>query len=88
MRGFIAGVIITLLVVFGGAYFYATTGHFDTRAVPNTPGSLERKVANQSVDEWVEEHAPSRTIRSSRPWRTLRPGRRSMTTTARCAMAA
>ncbi len=58
MRGFIAGVIIALLAVFGGAYFYATTGHFDTRAVPNTPGSLERKAANQSVDKWVEGHAP------------------------------
>jgi mono/diheme cytochrome c family protein len=58
MRGFILGVIITLIVVFGGAYFYATTGHFDTRAVPNSPGSFERKVANQSLDEWVDEHAP------------------------------
>lgn len=58
MRAFILGIVITLLVVFGGAYFYATTGHFDTRAVPNTPGSLERKVANQSVDEWVGAHAP------------------------------
>lgn len=58
MRGFILGVIITLLVVFGGAYFYATTGHFDTRAVPNTPGTLERRVANKSTDAWVDEHAP------------------------------
>ena len=58
MRGFILGVIVTLLVVFGGAYFYATTGHFDTRAVPNTPGSFEHSVANKSVDEWVDEHAP------------------------------
>ena len=40
MRGFIAGVIITLLVVFGGAYYYATTGHFDLRAVGNTPSYL------------------------------------------------
>jgi len=57
MRGFILGVIITLIVVFGGAYFYATTGHVDTRAVPNGPSSFERKMANQSVDEWVDEHA-------------------------------
>lgn len=58
MRGFIVGVILTLLVVFGGAYLYTTTGHFDTRAVPNTPGTFERKTANQSVDEWVDGHAP------------------------------
>src|SRR5215469_7463843 len=58
MRGFILGVIVTLLVVFGGAYFYATTGHFDTRAMPNGPGTFERRTANKSVDEWVDEHAP------------------------------
>ncbi len=58
MRGFILGVIITLLVVFGGAYFYATTGHFDTRAVGPTPSTFERRTANHSVDEWVEGHAP------------------------------
>jgi len=60
MRGFILGVIVTLLVIFCGAYFYATTGHFDTRAVPNSPGSFERKLANQSLDEWVDEHAPKK----------------------------
>ncbi len=58
MRGFILGVIITLIVVFGGAYFYATTGHFDTRAVPNGPSQFERKLATTSVDEWVDDHAP------------------------------
>ena len=58
MRGFILGVIVTLLVVFGGAYFYATTGHFDTRAVGNTPSTLERRTANKSVDAWVDGHAP------------------------------
>jgi len=59
MRGFILGVIVTLLVVCCGAYFYATTGHFDTRAVGPAPSSFERKTANTSVDEWVEAHAPN-----------------------------
>ena len=58
MRGFVLGVILTLLVVFGGAYFYTTTGHFDTRAVDNTPSTVERRTANQSVDAWVDGHAP------------------------------
>lgn len=58
MRGFILGVIVTLLVVFGGAYYYSTTGHFDTRAVGNTPSTMERRTANKSVDAWVDEHAP------------------------------
>jgi len=59
MRGFILGILITLLVIFGGAYFYATTGHFDTRAVGNTASSFERQTANRSVDAWIDGHAPS-----------------------------
>ena len=58
MRGFLVGVILTLLVLGGGAYFYATTGHFDTRAVGNTPSVFERRTANRSVDAWVDGHAP------------------------------
>jgi len=58
MRGFIVGVILTLLVIFGGGYFYITTGHFDTRAVGPQPSHFERRAANQSVDEWVDDHAP------------------------------
>jgi len=58
MRGFIFGVILTLLVIFGGGYFYVTTGRFDTRAVGPAPSPFERRTANQSVDEWVDDHAP------------------------------
>lgn len=58
MRGFVFGVIVTLLAVFGGGYLYVTTGHFDTRAIPNPPGSFERRTAMQSLDEWVDTHAP------------------------------
>ncbi len=60
MRGFILGVIITLLVVFGGAYYYMTSGHFDIRSVGNTPGALERRIADESMDGWVNSHAPQR----------------------------
>ena len=58
MRGFIWGVVLTLLVLFVGGYFYATTGHFDTRAVGNTPSALEIHSAMKSLDEWVDRHAP------------------------------
>ena len=58
MRGFILGVIITLVVVFGGAYWYVTTGHVDPTAVPNGPSAFERRTANHSVDEWVDALAP------------------------------
>jgi mono/diheme cytochrome c family protein len=58
MRGFVTGVILTLLALFGGGYFYVTTGHFDTRAVGNTPSTFERRTAGKSLDEWVDQHAP------------------------------
>jgi hypothetical protein len=58
MRGFVWGVIITLVVLFVGGYFYATTGHFDTRAVGNRPSDFERHAGMKSMDEWVDRHAP------------------------------
>lgn len=58
MRGFILGVILTIIVICCGAYFYATTGHFDIRAVGNTPSTFERRTANKSMDAWVEANAP------------------------------
>ena len=58
MRGFITGVIITLLVLVVGGYFYAITGRFDTRAVGNTPSTFEVHTAMKSLDEWVDQHAP------------------------------
>jgi mono/diheme cytochrome c family protein len=58
MRGFILGVILTLAVGLGGAYFYATGGHFDIRAVGNTPCTFERSTANKSMDAWVDANAP------------------------------
>jgi mono/diheme cytochrome c family protein len=59
MRGFILGVIFTLAVGLGGAYYYATSGHFDIRAVGNTPSTFERRTANKSMDAWVDANAPT-----------------------------
>jgi len=58
MRGFIWGIVITIILLGAGTYFYMTQGHFDTRAVGNTPSTFERRTANRSVDAWVDEHAP------------------------------
>ena len=58
MRGFLLGVILTLILVFGGAYWWVYTGHVDTRAVPNAPSTFERRTSNHSMDAWVDEHAP------------------------------
>ena len=57
MRGFLLGIIVTLLVVFGGGYWWVNNGHVDTRAIPNPPSQFERHTANHSVDEWVDAHA-------------------------------
>jgi mono/diheme cytochrome c family protein len=58
MRGFILGIIVTLLVLLCGGYFYMTKGHFDIRAVGNTASTTERHMANTAMDAWVEQHAP------------------------------
>jgi len=57
MRGFLFGVFLTLFALLGGAYWWVYTGHVDTRAVPNGPSTFERRTANHSMDEWVDEHA-------------------------------
>ena len=84
MRGFIFGVIITLLVLFVGGYFYATTGHFDTRAVGNTPSSFELRSAMKSLDEWVDQHAPKQANPFQPTMDNIMDG--SMTYDKNCAM--
>jgi mono/diheme cytochrome c family protein len=58
MRGFVLGVIVAMVVVFGGGYLYVTGGHCDPRAIPNPPSTFEQRTAMQSLDEWVDAHAP------------------------------
>ena len=62
MRGFIIGVIVTLLVLVVGGYFYTTTGHFDTRAVGNTPSTFERRTAMTVGRRLGRRTLPSRRI--------------------------
>lgn len=58
MGKFVLGVIVTLLVVFCGGYWWVNSGHVDSRAVPNGPSQFERRTANHALDEWVDAHAP------------------------------
>jgi len=58
MRGFLLGVVVTLIVVFGGGYWLLVTGRVDSRAIPNRPSPFESRLAMQSMDEWVDAHAP------------------------------
>jgi mono/diheme cytochrome c family protein len=58
MRGFVLGVIITLIAIFGGSYLYMKLGLFDVSAIP-APGSMERHMAFMSLDASVERRAPT-----------------------------
>lgn len=57
MRGFVLGVIITLIAIFGGSYLYMKLGLFDVSAIPN-PGKMEQHMANMSLDAAVDKRAP------------------------------
>jgi thiosulfate dehydrogenase len=57
MGKFIAGVVFTLLVLVGGAYYCVSRGKFPIGA-DNPPSTFERKLAMMALDEHVERHAP------------------------------
>ncbi len=57
MRGFVLGVIVTLIAIFGGSYLYMKLGLFDVSAIPD-PGKMERHMAFMSLDASVERRAP------------------------------
>lgn len=58
MRGFIFGVILTLLVIALGVFCVSHFGMYPIGA-DNPPSALEKKLANQAMDEYVDRHAPS-----------------------------
>jgi thiosulfate dehydrogenase len=58
MRGLISGVVLTLVVLCGGAYLAASLGWIPVGA-DNAPGMLERRLANMATDAYVERHAPN-----------------------------
>ena len=84
MRGFIVGVVITLLVIFCGGYFYVTSGHFDPRAVGNTPGTFEEHTAMKGLDQWVDRNAPKQANPFQPTMDNIMDG--SMTYDKNCAM--
>lgn len=57
MRGFILGVIITLVVLFGGVFLFLKLGLFDIRAAqPINP--IEKSMAEIAMDASVDRQAP------------------------------
>jgi mono/diheme cytochrome c family protein len=57
MRGFVTGVVLTLLAIVGGTLVSLYLGKIPLGA-DNPPGTLERMLANMAMDEYVERNAP------------------------------
>ncbi len=57
MRGFIIGIIITLLAIAVGAIGVTHLGLYPIGA-DNPPGSLERMLASRAMDVYAEKHKP------------------------------
>jgi mono/diheme cytochrome c family protein len=57
MRGFLAGVVVTLLLIACGGFLVANRGWFPIGA-DSAPGTLERQFANMATDAFVGSHAP------------------------------
>jgi mono/diheme cytochrome c family protein len=57
MRGFVVGVVVTLLLLACGGFLVANRGWFPIGA-DNAPGTIEKRVANMATDAYVEGHAP------------------------------
>ena len=57
MKGFIAGIVITLVVLFAIALVVADLGFMPTRA-DATPSGFETRMASSALDASMERHAP------------------------------
>lgn len=57
MRGFLLGVILTLVVLFGGLFLMMRQGYMPVGA-DNPPGRYEKSLANMALDAHVDRNAP------------------------------
>ncbi len=57
MRGFIIGVIITILAIIAIVFMTIHFGWFPVGA-DNPPGAVEKKLANMAMDDYVDRHEP------------------------------
>ena len=56
MRGFLLGIIFTLIVLVGGGLWYLVSGRLDTNA--DSPiSTLEHRMASRALDASVDRHA-------------------------------
>ena len=58
MKGFIFGVLVTLVVIAGGVYLVAQNGLYPIGA-DNPPGALERRLAARAMDVYADKHKPA-----------------------------
>ena len=58
MRGFVSGVVMTLLVIAGGVFAVSQFGLYPIGA-DNPPGSIERAIAGGAMDHYAEKHKPT-----------------------------
>ncbi|MGE5245883.1 MAG: c-type cytochrome [Betaproteobacteria bacterium] len=58
MRGFILGVIFTLVGIAGGIWAVSHFGLYPIGA-DNPPGALERALASRAMDEYADRHKPA-----------------------------
>lgn len=65
MRGFVIGVLLGVLLTAGGLYYYFVSG-MAPAAVADPPMTMERKIANRSLDAHIEKaNVPSPPIQPS-----------------------
>ena len=58
MRGFVIGVVVTLLVLAGSVFAISRFGLYAIGA-DNPPSSLERALASRALDVYAEKHKPA-----------------------------
>jgi len=57
MKGFVLGVVVTLLAIAGGVYLVAQNGLYPIGA-DNPPGAIERRLAMRAMDVYADKHKP------------------------------
>src|SRR3954447_22399696 len=58
MRGFIVGVVVTLLAITVGVFAVSQFGLYPIGA-DNPPGAIERAIAGKAMDQYAEKHKPA-----------------------------
>jgi hypothetical protein len=63
MRGFVFGVVMTVLIITGGVFAVSQFGLYPIGA-DNPPSSLERALSGRAMDHYAEKHKPAGAILS------------------------